>query len=369
MAYKFQAVDLSFFDFHMVLDPLLNPASINSDFGFLVDPVAYQKQYQSGLAMWNTDIKVSPLKWRTLTYHHFWKYYQTIWSDGGVYDFWKLQMPFIGKPMAAVPLTFDSGSPAVQGVARVTVFLTAMGWSTNVDLHLRGDMTPEWLSKLVGQIFKASGGNFKLDGTRQSLAGVFEHVGNLVRSAIYSAKIIDSLRIKRHTIITLSSFTGPITNYFATQSSRKQMPPADRALFHSILKGAPMDYSDVIKLENPRKFLLTQYSNGPDFAITYFDHGTLLFMQQSALFTGDVDRLRRSKMRCHSSNIRNYLLTTLDLYSFCRDSKKSAELNPKVKSLREAALYTLHDIPNKYTNQFCESFHQNFGPTSSNKLV
>ncbi len=362
MAYKFQAIDISFFDFHMMIDPLINPASIKSDFSFLVDPPAYNQQYLSAVTVQTPAMDITPLKWRFLNYHHFWKYYQTIWSNGGVYDFWKLQMPFIGETNQGTKLGFDPGLPGIEGKVKATVFLTSMGWSTNLDIHLQGEMTPDMVSKLVSKLSKGGAGNFRINGTPSNLPGVFEYFSGLLHKDVYAANIIDSLKIKRHTIITLSSFTGPVAYYSLTNRSGKQMPAADRALFHSILKGTPVSFADVIGLENPRKFLLTQYYNGPDFALTYFDLGTLLFMQQSALFSGERDRLRSSKMRCHASNIRNYLLMALDLHHFCRDTKKIAETNPNVKALRDAALVTLQDMPTKYTNQFCQSFHSAFGP-------
>ncbi len=129
-----------------------------------------------------------------------------------------------------------------------------------------------------------------------------------------------------------------------------------------MLKGRPVSFAEAINLENEKKFLLTPFYNGPDFAISYFDYGTLLFMQQSAVAGLDQTRAVRSKTRCHASNIRNYLILTLDLYNFARDAKQIAATNAKVKALRKDAQVTLQEIPKRYNNPFCQSFHSNFGP-------
>src|SRR5437867_2020056 len=132
MAYEFQAVDISLFDFHLMIDPLFNAASINSAFSFLADSKNYNQQYQSGAVVQTPDIAVLPLQWRALSYHHFWKYYQTIWAKGGAYDFWKLQMPFIVRSKQT-RIKLNSPVQDFVGTVHPVIFLTGMGWSTNLE--------------------------------------------------------------------------------------------------------------------------------------------------------------------------------------------------------------------------------------------
>ena len=360
MAYEFQAIDISLFDFHLMLDPLINPASINNKYSFLVDPASYNQQYSSGASVQTGNFKLSPLKWRTLNFHHFWKYYQTIWPAGGSYDFWKLQMPFVGK-VSQTQIDLNTGSPDYEGTVFATTFVTGMGWSTNLDIHLRGKLTPTQVVEFVSRLSNKGASMFVVNGKAKILPEVFKYFAECVHKELYASNAVHLLKIMRHLIITLASFTGPIAPYLA---KGKQIPAADRALFHSILKGGSVGFDEVIDLENEEKFLLTQFNSRPDFAITYFDYGTLLFMQETALGASQQGRAARSKMKCHSSNIRNYLITTLDLHSFRRDAKKTASLNGKVKTLRDDALLTLQEIPKKYSNQFCRSFHNTFGPLS-----
>jgi hypothetical protein len=128
-----------------------------------------------------------------------------------------------------------------------------------------------------------------------------------------------------------------------------------------MLKGSPVGALDVVDLENQKQFLLTQFSD-INFAISYFDIGSLLFMQDTSLDAEAQGRAAKSKMKCHSMNIRHYLLTTLSLYNFYRDSKKAAAQSTKIKSLRDDVAVTLQEIPKRYVNPFCKSFHANFKP-------
>lgn len=361
MAYVFDAIDISIFDFHLMIDPLTNPGSINSSYAFLVDPANYNQQYKSGAAVKSAAFTLTPLRWRSLNFHHYWKYYQTIWSVNGSYDFWKLQMPFIGE-IKQVQIGLNTGSPNFAGRIDSTTFVTGMGWSTNLDISLRGQMTPADISQFIGRFSNKGASMFVVNGTPKILPELFEYLGDLTHKELYSLKVVPLIKLKRFIVMTLASFNGPSAPY---QATAKRIPAGDRALFHSMLKGETVSFKEVIDRETQNKFLLTQFQSRPDFAITYFDYGALLFMQQTALNAMQQGRVARLKMKCHSKNIRNYLLTSLGLYNFRRDSMKTAVSNAKVKTMREDALTTLHEIPKKYNNQFCQSFHRNFGPLAS----
>jgi hypothetical protein len=278
---------------------------------------------------------------------------------GANYDFWKLQMPFISQP--DIPIRIISGSANFTGSARPVIFLNGIGWSTNLDIKLRGQMTSDELRDFIGQLSNKTAAFFEIAGKRMTLPEVFEYFGDLVLGSVYEPKSIDSIKLKRHLVMALSEFSGPMAHYPADQVGAKRIARGDRASLHAILLGAPVSFDEVLDLEQ-NKFLLTQFFAGPDFAITHFEKGTLLFMQQSATSAAYQNRALRSKMRCHLSNIRNYLLMTLDLYHFCLDTKNNAAINASTKALRADLVSTIQGIPKKYTNQFCQSFHNHFGP-------
>ncbi|PYS69371.1 MAG: hypothetical protein DMF69_17215 [Acidobacteria bacterium] len=342
MAYQFDAIDFSIFDFHLMLDPLVGGKSTVPSAQFLLTAADYNQAYKSGTPLQTPTLKFAPLNWRALTYHHFWKYYQTIWVAGKGYDFWKLQMPFVSS--LNVPIKLISGSPSFSGTVFPTVFLNSTGWCS------------EDVRDFVGGLSNKGKASFEISGKRMTLPNLLESLGNLVLKEVYEPGSIDSIKIRRHIVMALAKFAGP-TGFYPLNQKGTRIARGDRASIHSMLLGEEVTFDDVPEMES--KSLITQFYDGPDFALTHFDKGTLLFMQTSATGQGFQDKALRSKMRCHLSNIRNYLLMTLDLCAFGLETKKDPVIN---KAMRADFVYAVQSIPQKYSNPFCKSFHANYGP-------
>jgi hypothetical protein len=361
MPYQFQQVEIRAFDFHLMLAPLAGGTQPQAAFNYLVDPNLYNQQYSANVQTNTANLSFAPLHWRTLNFHHFWKHYQTIQpAAGGKYDFWKLQMPFIGKVNSQIKLI--SGSPNINGTVEAGIFLTAIGWSTNIDISIAGQLTTAQLSEFVGKLANKPAPLFEVGGKQLTLPELFEYVGKIVLSEVYEPKSIDAIKIKRQLIVCPFAATGPVDHYAANQTAAKRISTADRASLHSIIQGAPVSFVDVGALEKEKKFLLTQFHDGPDFALTYFDRGTLLFMLDTAIDDGAYRRARQSKLDCLLTNIRNYLVITLDLYNFSQATAGNPNLDAKTKGLRSDLVFTLQAIPQSYSNHFCQSFHTNFTP-------
>jgi hypothetical protein len=365
MAYEFQTVDISIFDFHVVIEALLNNNAIQPQFRFLTTATDYNLQYQSGQAVQTANLKIQPLSWRMLEHHHFWKYYKFCQSDGGRPDFWKLQMPFVcvqNQSQNLINLHTDSSNFA--GTVRAFVFLSGMGWSTNLEIRLRGQIKPEELTNFVQRLPRTSASLFEINGNRKNLPDTFEYFSNLLKKEVYQPNIAEHLTIPRHHVINLTQFTGDIAHFRKGRADDKTMPAADRALMHSILLGEEIGIPRLAIIEKEKKFLLTEFiENEPDFALSYFDRGTLLFMQKTALTSNYAKwKARRKSMRCHSFNIRNCLLMMLTLQQFYRFIEKSALTNAKIKLLRDDIGTTIRELPHWYNNRFCQSFYYNHGP-------
>ena len=367
MGYDFQTVDFFFFDYHAVYEPLLSGGGLQPDFLFLTEPDAYQTQYQSNQNIQTAHFDIQPLRWRMLTHHHFWKYYQTINHLGSAPDFWGLQMPFICRPKH-FKLSLLTGTDRFAATVRSFVFLSAMGWSTNLEIRLTGHMSPLELQNFMRQLTDEKAVPFAVDGQRRTLPKVFEFFAEKLKKDVYLPHLIDRRRITRYSIVNLAKFEGEIAHYRSSDSTAKQMPAADRAALHAILHGTSVSVPELIKRENNKKFLLTYFID-PDFAVTYFDYGTLIFMQRKALKTNyEASKSRRGAMRCHSSNLRNYLAMTLLLSRFYSDTKSyenTEKGQQRIKSLRADIKTVLRSIPHWYTNPFCQSFHYAYGPLQS----
>lgn len=363
MAYEFQIVDLFLFDFHVPVNALLDPAKVHPDFQFLTDPTKYNSRYQSHAPIDTSRFRFRPLGWRAIRYHFFWKFYQLIHQNGGP-DFWKLQMPFVGHPRTT-SVNVVTGSSDFKGTVRAGVFLSAIGWSTALKIRLRGRMKPSDIQEFVRHLSLKSAAPFDVNGARKTSPEVFELFATDVLKDVYQPGVIDALKVRRHVLITPARFSGEVGFYRVPGT--KQIATADRAVLHSMLKGAPVSVPNVVTLERDKQFLITRFEDParepyPDFAITYFDYGTLLFMQRTA--QGDDDqrwKARRSAMRCHAANVGNYLLMTLSLHAFYRDMKDGAS-SPERKALCDSIRFTLASLPYRYTNQYATSFHRNYGP-------
>ena len=360
MPYHFQRVEIRAFDFHLMLAPLAGGTQPKAAFNYLVDANLYNQTYVAGGQTKTASLSFTPLHWRTLNFHHFWKYYQIIQPAGpGKYDFWKLQMPFIGT--VRDPIKLISGSPNIDGTVEANIFLSAIGWSTSLNLSIAGQMTTAELSDFIGKLSTKPAALFEIGSKALTLPELFEYLGKVVLSEVYEPKSIDETRIKRQIIICPFEATGPVAWFRAGQKGSR-ISTADRASLHSIIQGTPVLFDDVGTLEQENEILVTQFHNGPDFALTYFKKGTLLFMLDTATAGGAYRKTLQKKLDCLLTNIRNYLVITLDLYNFCTATEKNPNLDAKTKALRTDLVYSLQSIPQTYNNHFCQSFHNNFTP-------
>jgi hypothetical protein len=301
-----------------------------------------------------------------MKYHFFWKHYQLIHQNGGP-DFWTLQMPFVGRPRS-MPITVVTGSPDFSAVVRPSVHLSAMGWSTTLGVRLRGKMKPGDVQAFVRNLSLQSAAPFEVAGARLTLPALFDRFTKSVLKDVYQSSVVDALKLRRYLLMTPVRFSGDVA-FYKVPNVPKQMAGSDRATLHSMLKGASIQTLDVVQLETEKKFLVTHFvdptgASNPDFAITYFDYGTLLFMQRTANGSDESRwKTRRSAMQCHAANIGHYLQTTLSLQAFYRDAKSSAT-TPTGQTLMQSIRHTLEVLPARYTNQFTQSFHQSYGPLS-----
>jgi hypothetical protein len=372
MAYEFQAVDISVFDYHEMLAPLTGPGLTRPAFNFLTDPAQYDAFYKAGQAIQSAHFDARPLPWRTLSFHHFWKHYQTIWYPGGQPEFWKLQMPVICKPRGA-EFEVVTGLPGVTGRVRPTVFLFPHGWSNNLDISLRGRMTADELRDFVGRLLRQKAAVFTVDGVAadgapmqkqpMTLPQVFSLLSAQLGKDVYVPNLVSTLRLKHYAVITLAEFDGEQIRYYLSQRpGTSQMPEAGRRVMHAILGGEPVSVAQLLGMERRqaghRRFLLTRF-NEADFAITYFDYGTLVFWQETSV--AGFQPPQKKEMRCRSSNLRNYLIMTHALLWFYKDT--AAEKDPKVVALRGHVATDLQQMPSKFINPFSITFHDAYVPS------
>jgi hypothetical protein len=365
MAYEFRRIDMFAFDVHFTLKPLNTANLLQTQFNFLVDPVLYPKQYAVDAPIETQNFSIRPITRKQRQLDHFWKYYGSS-SVIPSSDAWSLQLPFLCEPKNALSLIIPPKSFAVT--LKPVIYLLPLGWSTNLEFTLEGEADTNELIGFVGAIRSASKRPFQVNGKDYSLSRLFELLASQLRRDIFldpdSAE--DVVKTPKHIVISLSQFAGPpVQPYRPLYPTGVHMPDADRALLHSILIGEKILIPDLAAREAGKQFMLTQL-NGTNFAVTYFDIGTLLFMQEQA-----ADRERQRSIVCMASNIRKFSLSALALLAFYEELEEELKdlqpPDPKLETMLRILRRRLSEIPRKCNSALCRTWYQNYSRLSLDK--
>jgi hypothetical protein len=344
MNYIFKIVDIIVFDVHTSVQPLLNLALVHPQFQFLVDPAKYAKQHdEASVPVVLGDLTIEPSLTKPKARNHFWRQCASI-SHGTAPDVWKLQIPFVCKA-TTVNLEFSTGLPKTRVLVLPSIYLSALGWSTSLHLRIFGAMSPSDLAGVVDGLRHDS--RFVVEGaTNKTLSDAFIALSNVVKRNLYVAvnPLYDRVTTPRHTVISIAKYDGALAAF-----SSAQMQQSDRAEIHSILFGHPMDLIQLAKNEEGHNFLLTQYAPY-DFALTYFELGTLLWMQSPRR------KGKRTSLWCLPSNVASCSMFLLELSGFWKITGLQAAANMTIKEVREAIKFTVNQLPTAYSNKFCGGF-------------
>lgn len=361
MKHTYHKVDIFIFDIHTAIDPLQVEGSVQKGMEFLVDEELYNKQHRQRLVYETSYFKIRPLTYNSRKYNHFWNNYMSIWQERGV-DFWKLQIPFICVPKET-KLEVESIDDTVQVTVKPIIYLNALGWSTNLTINLKGSITPTQLRTFIGKLRSKDKDVkvFKLDDKKYSLSEIYIHFTEKIREALYypPGTKRDIANVHRHIVVSITSYSGPIYYYKSKWQGENRMTDVDQALLHSILHGRPIDIKEFAYLNRSNKYSVIQF-NGPDLALSYFDIGTLVFLQKSATRNSN-----KMAMHCLASNIRSCSMISLLFMYFFSLAKKSDEsqtseaARKRIYDLLSYIKKNIKHLPDKYTNQFCRDLCDN----------
>jgi hypothetical protein len=359
MAYEFHEIDMFAFDVHFTLKPLSTVELLQEDFRFLGDAGLYAKQYLADTPIETKSFTIKRLNPRERKRDKFWKYYG-ISSQPASADAWGLQLPFVCRSKTVVTLGSKPKSFVVS--LKPVIYLLPLGWSTNMEFSIKGNTDVDELISFVGAIRSASKRPFKVNQKEYSLSKLFEILAVQLKKDIFvnpdSAE--DLTKTPRHIVISLAQFSGPpVRPYRPQYSSEARMPDADRALMHSILLGEKIMIPDLAEKELGKTFTLTQFG-GANFAISYFDIGTLLFMQEEAV----PEQNRRESLRCMASNIRKFSMSSFALLAFHAELADIVNPDPTIAALQQIMKIRLSELPKRYNNALCKTWYQNYGRLS-----
>jgi hypothetical protein len=376
MNYTFHSIKLSIFDLHIALRPLLLPESeaVNDSLRFLVEREGYQDYYKQ---IASTDsFSIVPLEKSVLRGNRFWQVYMRIpeisWLNNTP-DFWNLQIPFVARPKMKV-LCNDSAlklsEKGIQTTVEPEIFITGIGWTTSINIHLEGEIDPCYLIELIAYFrtgrsplseqdvypFLVQNGSFS---EPMRLNQLYAFIANKLRSELYNVPRNspgDKRVIERYHVISIKKYEGEPLLYRREKHDKpniKVMSPSEQALMHSLVYGRFVDEEEALQQIEGRTLLYTQFDDA-NFALTGFDHGTLHFMQEILR----KENLSPETLDCMGNNILIFLRIIFALYHFYNSSKGAK--NVKIVKLRGNICKALKGLAGSYTNKFCEGFYDNY---------
>ena len=345
MAYIFHDVVVFAFDIHTAISALESapPGQFQPRFQFLTDPAQFNPFYRGCRDVNLPGFGFRPVPATKLISDHFWSQYISM-AGNKDRDFWRIQMPLICHPKRT-KLALRAAPVKVQITIRPEVFLSPMGWSTNIRIGFRGNMTWKQTVELVQAVMDRSVDTPFLIGTDGArLTEVFQYYQRQVVDAVFqgAGPPHPPTKIPRYFVVSINHFEGPVKRY------RTEMTRAERARIESLLYGRQIGYSE----EGSRPLTLTTIDD-PNFALTDFDHGTLVFAQTDAL---KLNYAR--KLHCLASNIQKCMMMAFSQLQFLKLANRGSN-SPLLTAMRDNALDTLHRFPESYCHPFCTSLFLN----------
>lgn len=364
------AINISVFDIHTTILPLLLPETeaIQSKFRFLIYPDWYRTKYNEQKKEETKTFQINPLTKDNLQYNHFWKHYQRICRYNNFPDYWMLQLPFILKPIKnfiSLDLSklFNKKVLSEENITlgkiepKLTIFLSSIGWSTNINIYLKDNFDSQQLINIIHNLRERDVRPFLVDQKNLSLSELYQYCSSLLRQEIYSSEnsIPDILTIKRHFVISIEEFEGQVKLYHSFGYHDKNIPKMkneERAFIHSIIYGRDISIDEF----KTQRVSLTPF-NDANFAVTEFEHGTLLFMQD-LIKKAHLDSHRSNKLVCLNGNIQVCSIILLLWIQFYKKARQRKYLGRKAKALYDNIPSTLNLLPVYYTNKFCQTFYK-----------
>lgn len=352
--YKFHDVTLAFYDFHATEQPLASSRPgdyYQPEFRFLVDQQAYRQAFDLRQRVASRQFNFYPLPGRDRR-THFWESYLDLTVNPAA-DWWLYQAPWVCRNLH-VDLRLNGGPAGVTAELRKEIYLSALGWSTQVIVRLVGDLNTQQLSAAVGRLARGSSTGpqapFLVDGRPQDLTGVFQHLAGLIQEQVFvpGKNPHRSKYFPRKRLIAVAEFDAPPKNQrlFGGYDNLFQ---AEKADLQSVLFGRSVQVS---QLKGDGELLRTVIS-GANYALTEWNEGTLLF----PLRDGFIKAGKCGKMHCLANNLRACQTMAFLLLEYIK-AGRTAPPGSAAQALRSQAQAALITIADRYCNTFCQHIFQ-----------
>lgn len=358
MASVFKDIDILVFDYHLDLRPVLSPARLRPDFGFLSDAAAYQSKQSAAQSFTAGALEFRPLTPRSRKRNRFWRRYCSAFPTGATPD-WDTQVPFTIRPNTS--LGFDAGKASAK--LRSSIQVNSVGWSTGIELAISGNLGIDELKALTERLLDKQQTPFTVGAVATSLPGVMKHFGTLWQNHAYTDPRLppaDLNPIQRHIVISISRYQGEAKPFRQKEDSSAGMTDEECAQFHSILLGQPFEISSLPAVDKKQGYTYIQFGDTSNFAISYFGHGSLIFMQEDA----EETKGRRKSIGCMARNLGQFCQVVLGLGNVVAYAAGEQRMQGLATTLKSS----LTSLGKNYTNQFGKAWfgkHSFLKPASS----
>jgi hypothetical protein len=341
MPMKFHEVRIVMFDINTTLAPLVSPGCLREPFKFLAGQSAYNTWHEARSAARHGGLVVRPLPAKIFDHNHFWKNYR---GTGGIpphSDYWSLQIPALAA-LPSVKLAVSTGDPAFTAIVRPVIFLSPIGWSTNLCFTLLGDITPAALTGFMNGL--RGGSPMAIDGAAVGVSGAFKAISSRLSAALFDpgCGCVHTVPVRSYAVIGVTSYSG---SGVATGGGSKPLTDAGRAMLFGVLQGKP--FTPEAWAAARGSYLAREIGSRGTCAITDFEKGTIIFMPVDAL-RNDPALHDSSQLQCVSSNVARAMMMTLMGAKF--HAKAAGSDLPAVVELRKAIRRNVTGMAKAYDN-------------------
>jgi len=220
------------------------------------------------------------------------------------------------------------------------VFLSQLGWSTNLELRLTGAMKAKELISIMRalrneRVFHLAGQSAAVNSSE-----IFKLYGDKLASHVYKyGGVANSTKtVSKWMVASIAPFTGPKPHLPYRKTGARRLDAADRAMFLGIMKGEELGIQEVIAREsskdNGKPFFVTCYKYETDFALTRIEKCSLVCLLglawagTSGQMMTDEQHVRKKLLKqlwCKTSNTRFSIMMTISLRNDERPKKPTCD--------------------------------------------
>lgn len=360
VSYTFTDTRIHLKDVNIVPGLLLDPAGTinNPDYLFLADESAYNKFQGADRYLLSPNFVGNRFPPRHREVSRLWQSYRKDLS-GKPASLWAVQIPIYLRPRKAKLSVKDLPNvPPEKARVYAYVTLSALGWSTHIEVRLLQALKPTQLADVCDSLRGSSGGGspYLLDGESMSASEVFKHFRKLVRGDILSKDTQVKTAYSRLIFIDIMGAEGALARYpkfpllllqALARTIDGKIHPAQTSIH---------DGEQVFLFPDLRVTFIDPGSY--NFSISDFNQGVFTFLQKEAL---DAEA-KPGGVNCYANNTREMRWLAYTWIAFARLMQDESEKNSVIAGLLENGAAALGNVGKIYNGRTSLDFFSYYQP-------